>query len=207
MIVEAQWASEKWGYVRFRTEQPPYSILMRGAERSALPTCARYGMGVLVWGPMSGGWLAGKYQKRDEVDLTTGRRRVLPHRFDSNLPGNAAKVAVVDKLLALADDVGCSLPALALGFVMAHPHVTSAIIGPRTVEQLENLISNSNVSLSDDVLDAIDEIVPPGTDVNPEDPAYWPREIQFADLRRRLPKMRCATTEPVYVGHPAASVQ
>ena len=195
-IVEAQWASERWGYVRMRTEQPPYSILMRGSERSALPTCARYKMGVLVWGPMSGGWLAGKYQDREAVDLTTGRRRVLPHRFDSSLPGNAAKVAAVDKLLTLAGEAGVTLPALALGFVMAHPSVTSAIIGPRTVGQLEDLIAHAGTSLSDDVLDAIDEIVPPGTDVNPEDPAYWPREIQIADLRRRSPKLRCALDEP-----------
>ena len=192
MIVEAQWASERWHYVRFRTEQPPYSILMRGAERSVFPTCSRYGMGVLVWGPMSGGWLAGKYQDGEAVVLTTGRRRVLPHRFDSRVPGNAAKVAVVDKLLALAGEAGITLPALALGFVMAHPSVTSAIIGPRTVEQLGDLIAHAGTSLPDDVLDAIDAIVSPGTDVNPDDPAYWPREIRIADLRRRPPKLRSA---------------
>jgi aryl-alcohol dehydrogenase-like predicted oxidoreductase len=192
MIVEAQWTSERRNLVRFRTEQPPYSILMRGSEKSVLPTCGRYGMGVLVWGPMSGGWLAGKYQKRAEVDLTTGRRRVLPHRFDPELPGNVGKVEAVEKLMGLAAQAGISLPALALGFVMAHPQVTCAIIGPRTVEQLEDLIRCSDVALSDDVLDAIDEIVPPGTDVNRDDPAYWPREILYPDLRRRSMRTRTA---------------
>ena len=142
-IVEAQWVADRRGYARFRCEQPPYSILVRGIEASVLPACQKYGMGVIVWSPLAGGWLTGRYRKDGDIDMTTGRARRLPHRFDPSLPGNQAKLAAVEELIKIAADAGCSLIHLALAFVTAHQGVTSAIIGPRTMDQLTDLMAGA----------------------------------------------------------------
>jgi aryl-alcohol dehydrogenase-like predicted oxidoreductase len=164
-IAEAQHVSERRGLGRFRTEQPPYSILSRGIEASVLPACRRYGMGVLVWSPLAFGFLTGKYRKGRAADLTVGRPTIRPERFDPALPENVAKLDAVEQLIELADGIGCSLPELAVAFTVAHPGVTSAIIGPRTGEQLEGLVKGASLVLDDATLDRIDEIVAPGTDV------------------------------------------
>jgi aryl-alcohol dehydrogenase-like predicted oxidoreductase len=166
-IVEAQWVADRRGHARFRCEQPPYSILVRGIETAVLPTCEQYGMGVIVWSPLAGGWLTGRYRKDADIDMTTGRARRLPHRFDPSLPGNQAKLAAVEELIKVAADAGCSLTHLALAFVTAHQAVTSAIIGPRTMDQLTDLLAGASVTLDDAVLDRIDQIVPPGVNLNP----------------------------------------
>ncbi|MFI9386883.1 aldo/keto reductase [Kutzneria sp. NPDC052558] len=182
-IVEAHWASQKRGYERLRTEQPPYSILNRSIEAAVLPTTQRYGMGTLVWSPLSGGWLAGKY--RGEVDLSTGRASMLPGMFDPTLPDNKRKVEAVEELAKIASDAGVSLTHLSMAFSVAHPGVTSSIIGPRTREQLDDLLAGAEVVLDDDTLDRIDQVVAPGTVLNAGDSHYVPREISETSLRRR----------------------
>ncbi|KUJ65316.1 aldo/keto reductase [Streptomyces albus subsp. albus] len=184
-IVEAQWTSERRGHVRFRSEQPPYSILARSVEAAVLPTAQKYGMGVLTWGPLSAGWLSGRYTKASDIDLTGGRTALERQKFDPSLPENARKLEAVGKLAGLAAESGLSLPHLATAFVRAHPAVTSVIIGPRTMEQLESLLTGADTVLSEDVLDRIDEIVPPGTDLNRADSYYLPPALTDKALRRR----------------------
>ncbi|GAA2370218.1 aldo/keto reductase [Streptomyces cuspidosporus] len=184
-IVEAHWTSERRGHVRFRSEQPPYSILARSVEAAVLPTARQYGMGVLTWGPLSAGWLSGRYTKRSDIDLTGGRSALERHKFDPSLPENARKLEAVGRLAELASDAGLSLPHLAVAFVRSHPAVTSVIIGPRTMEQLDDLLAGADVELSEDVLDRIDEIVPPGTDLNRADSYYEPPALVDKAQRRR----------------------
>jgi aryl-alcohol dehydrogenase-like predicted oxidoreductase len=179
-IVEAQWTAERRGHHRFRTEQPPYSILARGIESAVLPTAQRYGMGVLTYGPLSSGWLSGR------ADPTAGRRVALgPQMFDRTVPGNQAKLEAVEQLSKLATDAGLPLTHLATAFVRSHSAVTSVLIGPRKPEHLEDLLAGAEVQLSDDVLDRIDEIVPPGTNLNQADIYYVPPALEDARLRRR----------------------
>src|SRR6516165_34588 len=140
-IVEAQWVAERRGYVRFRCEQPPYSIFVRGIEAAVLPTCQKYGMGVITWSPLAAGWLTGRYRADTGVDMTGHRAARLPVRFDQSLPGNQAKLGAVEDLIKLAADAGHSLTHLALGFASANPAVTSVIIGPRTMDQLTDLLA------------------------------------------------------------------
>jgi aryl-alcohol dehydrogenase-like predicted oxidoreductase len=185
-IVEAQWVSERRGHVRFRSEQPPYSILARGIEAAVLPTASKYGMGVLTWGPLATGWLSGRYSSAADVSSRgEGRVKGEAHRFDTSLPENAAKLAAVTELGKLAADAGLTLPHLSVGFVLSHPAVTSVIIGPRTMDQLESLLSGTGTVLSSDVLDRIDEIVPPGTDLNKADSYFTPPALRDPSLRRR----------------------
>ncbi len=176
-IVEAQWTAERRGRERFRTEQPPYSLFARGIERDVLPACERYGMGVLPWSPLNGSWLTGRYRKGQEVDLGSGRAARMPARFDPSDPGNQRKLDLVEQLVPVAEEAGCSLTHLAVAFVLEHPAVSSAIIGPRTMEQLQDLLPATEVRLSAEVLDRIDAIVPPGTDVTPTDTGYAPPSL------------------------------
>jgi aryl-alcohol dehydrogenase-like predicted oxidoreductase len=183
MIVEAQWVSERRGLERFRCEQPPYSIFARGIETAVLPTCKQFGMGVIPWSPLAGGWLTGKYRKGDETP-TTGRAARIPDRFDFSKPENQRKLDHVEDLLKLAADAGLSLTHLAMAFVLEHPAVTAAIIGPRTMEQLTDVLGGADVRLSDEVLDRIDELVPPGTTLNAAD-AGWESPSLRRSARRR----------------------
>jgi aryl-alcohol dehydrogenase-like predicted oxidoreductase len=182
-IVEAQWAAHKRGRERFVCEQPPYSLLIRGVENDVLPTARRYGMGVIPWSPLAGGWLSGRYRKDDEVP-TSRRAQMLPSRYDMTIPGNQRKLEAADALATLAEEAGISLIEMALAFVIRHPAVTAAIIGPRTMEHLESQLSAADVELSDDVLDRIDEIVPPGVNVNPADGGQ-PNPALEPEARRR----------------------
>jgi aryl-alcohol dehydrogenase-like predicted oxidoreductase len=183
MIVEAQWVAEKRGRERYVCEQPPYSILTRGIEADVLPVCRSYGMGVIPWSPLAGGWLTGRYRKDQEVP-TSRRAALVPHRYDMSLPGNQAKLKAAEALAQLAEQTGVSLIHLALAFVIRHPAITAAIIGPRTMEQLESQLGADEVQLSDEVLDRIDEIVPPGTNLNPRD-AGWENPALAPEARRR----------------------
>jgi aryl-alcohol dehydrogenase-like predicted oxidoreductase len=182
-IVEAQWVAERRGRERFMTEQPPYSILVRGIERDVLPTAQSFGMGVLPWSPLAGGWLSGRFGAGQ--DNTSRRAERVPGRYDLDLPANRRKLEIVTELAAVADAAGVTLLELALAFVLEHPAVSSAIIGPRTMDQLESQLSAPEVRLAADVLDRIDELVPPGTNVNPEDAGWQPRVLTDARLRRR----------------------
>jgi aryl-alcohol dehydrogenase-like predicted oxidoreductase len=184
-IVEAQWVAERRGLERFRTEQPPYSIVNRGIEREVLPACERYGMGALVWSPLAMGLLTGKYRKGQQTD--SPRMNFAPGRLT-----HERKLDVVEELIPLAEKAGVSMVHLAMAFAVAHPGVTSAIIGPRTMEHLEDLLAGAEVTLDDEVLDRIDEIVPPGTDVDPGDVSYAPPGIEQAGLRRRPAGQRSA---------------
>ena len=192
-IVEAQWVAQARGHVRFRCEQPPYSIFVRGIEAAVLPTCQKYGMGVIAWSPLAGGWLTGRYRQDTGVDMSSGRAQRLPQRFDPSLPGNKAKLAAVEELIKIAADAGCSLTHLALAFVVAHPAVTAAIIGPRTMEQLTDLLAGAEVALDDDILDRIDQIVPPGTNLNPADAGWQPPALTDPAARRRPQDARAAS--------------
>jgi aryl-alcohol dehydrogenase-like predicted oxidoreductase len=183
LIVEAQWTAERRSRERFVCEQPPYSILVRGIEQDVLPTCRRYGMGVIPWSPLAGGWLTGRYRKGEEVP-TSHRAARIPQRYDMSLPGNQRKLEAADALAQVAEEAGLSLIDMALAFVLEHPAVTSAIIGPRTMEQLESQLGAADVTLSADVLDRIDEIVPPGTNLNPTD-AGWQNPALAPPERRR----------------------
>ena len=183
MVVEAHWASERRGRERLSTEQPPYSILVRGIEGDLLQVCREYEMGVLSWSPLAGGWLSGRYGTGQENKSRRAER--MPARYDLSLPANAAKLAAVDQLSELAAKAGHSLSELAVAFVLAHPAVTSAIIGPRTMEQLTSLLDAANTLLGHDVLDAIDQIVPPGQDLNIGDHGWVPPWVEEASLRRR----------------------
>jgi aryl-alcohol dehydrogenase-like predicted oxidoreductase len=181
-VVEAQWVADKRGHRRFVTEQPPYSILVRAIERELLPTCERFGIAVIPWSPLAGGWLSGRYRKG--ADLPESRRaQMVPGRYDLLLPENQRKLEAADALAELADEAGISLIEMSLAFLLEHPAVTAPIIGPRTLEQLESQLPAAEVRLSQEVLDRIDEIVPPGTTVNPVDDGWTPPAL--ADPRRR----------------------
>jgi aryl-alcohol dehydrogenase-like predicted oxidoreductase len=182
-IVEAQWEAERRSRERFATEQPPYSILVRGIEKDVLPMCEKYGMGVLSWSPLAGGWLSGAFGSGKEN--TSRRSAMLPHHYDLTMPGNQQKLEAVTALSDVADDAGLSLIQLALGFVLEHPGITSPIIGPRTMEHLESQLAALDVRISADMLDAIDDIVPPGIDLNATDVGWVPAPIADPSLRRR----------------------
>uniref|UniRef100_A0AAU2W4H5 Aldo/keto reductase n=1 Tax=Streptomyces sp. NBC_00008 TaxID=2903610 RepID=A0AAU2W4H5_9ACTN len=184
-VVEAQWTAERRGLERFRTEQPPYSILNRGIEREVLPVCERYGMGAMVWSPLAQGLLTGRFRKgagTDSVRAARGYRHLSDER----------RLDTVEKLIPVAQEAGMSLTHLAMAFAIAHPGVTSAIIGPRTMEHLDDLLAGEGTVLTDEVFDRIDAIVPPGTDVGTLDMAYDPPAIGQAALRRRVPGERSA---------------
>ena len=182
-IVEAQWVAERRGRERFMCEQPPYSMLVRGVEADVLPTCRRHGMGVIPWSPLAGGWLSGRYRKgQDAPDSSRAQR--LPGRYDLSLPANQRKLEIVDALAELAEDAGHTLIELALAFVIRHPAVNAAIIGPRTMEQLDSQLPALDVKLAPDVLDRVDEIVAPGTNVNDQD-AGWQNPALRPEARRR----------------------
>jgi aryl-alcohol dehydrogenase-like predicted oxidoreductase len=183
-LVEAQWVAADRRYVKPRAEQPPYSMLARGVERSVLPTCERYGVGVLTWAPLNGGWLTGKYNDATAPPAESRADRQ-PDHFDYGTSVHDRKLALVARLLEVARDAGVSLTHLAHAFVLAHPAVTSAILGPRTLPQLQDVLAGVDVTATADVLDAIDAIIPPGTDVNPADAGYEPLSITDASARRR----------------------
>jgi aryl-alcohol dehydrogenase-like predicted oxidoreductase len=182
-IVEAQWVAEKRGRDRFICEQPPYSILVRAVEAEVLPTCQKFGMAVIPWSPLAGGWLTGRIRKGQEPQ--TNRAKRVPARYDLSEPGNQRKLDAVEDLAKLAEEAGLSMIDMSLAFVLAHPAVTAPIIGPRTMEQLESQLGAADVRLSADVLDRIDEIVPPGTTLSRADAGWDPPALTDKKLRRR----------------------
>jgi aryl-alcohol dehydrogenase-like predicted oxidoreductase len=182
-IVEAQWVAERRGRERFVCEQPPYSLLVRGVEADVLPTCRRYGIGVIPWSPLAGGWLSGRWRKGAD-DLTSRRSVMLPARYDLSIPENQRKLDAADALAGLAEEAGLSLIEMATAFVLRHPAVTAAIIGPRTMEHLESQLPAAEVELSDELLDRIDDIVKPGVNVNPVDQGWENPALQPAARRR-----------------------
>jgi aryl-alcohol dehydrogenase-like predicted oxidoreductase len=184
-IVEAQWTARDRVRERFLSEQPPYSILTRGIEVDVLPTCMRYGMGVISYSPLAGGWLSGRYREGTEPAAPASpARRALANRFDLSLAVNQRKLDAVEQLAELAEKAGITLIQLAIAFVLRHPAVSSVIIGPRTMEHLESQLAAADVELPDDVLDRIDEIVPPGTTINPAD-GGWVSPVLEPAARRR----------------------
>jgi aryl-alcohol dehydrogenase-like predicted oxidoreductase len=182
-IVEAQWAARDRHLQRFVTEQPPYSILVRGIEADVLPTCAKYGMGVIPWAPLASGWLSGRWRKGAEQPGSARAER-LPARYDLSLPGNRRKLDAADELAQLADEAGIPLIQIAIAFVANHPAVTAPIIGPRTMEHLESQLPAADIVLDPALLDRIDEIVAPGTNLNPAD-AGWANPALESAARRR----------------------
>jgi aryl-alcohol dehydrogenase-like predicted oxidoreductase len=186
-IVEAHWISERRSRARLQTEQPPYSILARAVEADVLPTCQQFGMSAVVWSPLNGGWLSGKYRRGVEAPADARAVRE-PDHFDYGDPGDPIrerKLDAVEQLLKLAAEAGTSLIHMSLGFVLAHPAVSSAIIGPRTMDQLLDHLGAEHAVLDDQLLDAIDRVVPPGTNVNRRDAGWAPPAVQQANMRRR----------------------
>jgi aryl-alcohol dehydrogenase-like predicted oxidoreductase len=184
-IVEAQWVAERRGYERFRCEQPPYSILDRGIERDVLPVAERFGMGTIVWSPLAQGLLTGRVRKGGQSDLRRSGQ-YFSHLADER------RIDAVEQLIPLAAEAGVSLTHLAMAFVIAHRGVTAALLGPRTMEHLDDLLAGAEVVLSDEILDQIDAIVPPGTDIGQLDMAYHPPAIADPALRRRPADQRTA---------------
>ena len=183
-IVDAQWVAERRGLERFRTEQPPYSILSRGIEADVLPVAERFGMGVVVYSPLAQGMLTGRVRKGQKTDLR--RAGLVKHLSDER------RIDAVEQLIPVAQEAGLKMTHMAMAFAVAHPAVTSALIGPRTMEQLEDTLAGAEVTLSDELLDRIDEIVPPGTDVGTLDQAYRPPALLRPSLRRRPVEQRQA---------------
>ena len=168
---------------RFVTEQPPYSVLVRAVEADVLPTCVRHGMAVISYSPLAGGWLSGRWRK-DAGQRSSSRAWRLPERFDLSQPANQRKLDAVEQLARLAEEAGLTLIQLAIAFALNHPAVTAPIIGPRTMEQLESQLAAADVVLDEAVLDRIDEIVPPGTTINPVDNSFDNPALQPAARRR-----------------------
>jgi aryl-alcohol dehydrogenase (NADP+) len=187
-IVEAQCVAERRGLARFRTEQPPYSILNRSTEREVLSVCQTYGMGVLVWSPLAKGMLTGRYRRGQRLPDSL-RVKMFPEQM-----ANDRNLDAVERLVPIAEAAGLSLTHLGMAFVMAHPGVTSAILGPRTLQQLDDLLAGADVVLSDEILDRIDEVVAPGTDAGPMGAVYMPPALTQASLRRRPVAERAAGT-------------
>jgi aryl-alcohol dehydrogenase (NADP+) len=185
-IVEAQWVAERRGLARFRTEQPPYSILNRSTEREVLPLCQRYGMGALVWSPLAKGMLTGRYRKGQPLPDSM-RAKAFPEQM-----ADERNLDAVERLIPIAEAAGLSLTHMGMAFVMAHPGVTSAILGPRTMQQLDDLLAGADVVLSDEILDRIDEVVAPGADAGPMGAVYVPPALTQASLRRRPVAERAA---------------
>jgi len=183
-IVAAQWVAEKRGHARFVCEQPPYSMLVRGVETEVLPVLQKHGLGAITWSPLAGGWLTGRWRKGEAAPESTRAER-LPLRYDLSLPGNQRKLEAAEALVHLAEEAGMPLIQMAIAFVLNHPAVTSAIIGPRTMEQLESQLGADTVQLDDALLDRIDTIVPPGTNFSFADAGWTPGSIEDATRRRR----------------------
>ncbi len=182
-IVEAHWASERRGLGRFVTEQPPYSILVRSAERDVLPVAQRYGMGVIPWSPLAGGWLTGRFRKNQENPQSSRAQR-MPAVYDVSLPHNQAKLEAVEQLAVLAEEAGLSMVHMSLAFTLAHPAITAPIVGPRTMDQLESQLGAAEVTLTHDVLDRIDEIVAPGATLSEIERGFVPPSLSDPALRR-----------------------
>jgi aryl-alcohol dehydrogenase-like predicted oxidoreductase len=182
-IVQAQWAAREHHLSRYVTEQPGYSILQRGIETHVLPVTEEYGLGVLVWSPLASGWLSGAVRKGQAI--STNRSAARPEGFDLGIPSNQARLDAVERVVKVADQAGLTLIQLALGFVTAHPAVTSAIIGPRTLDHLHSQLAAADTVLSADVLDVIDEIVAPGVDLAPNEKFDTPPALLEPALRRR----------------------
>lgn len=183
-IVEAQWVAERRGRERFVTEQPPYNILVRNIENEVLPVAQRFGMGVIPYSPLAGGWLSGRYRAESQDGPMSPARQRLANRFDLSLPENQRKLDAAERLAQLAEEAGLTLIQLAIAFVLRHPAITAPIIGPRTREHLESQLAAADVVLSDDVLDRIDEIVPPGLTINPAENG-WVSPALAPGARRR----------------------
>jgi len=197
-IVEGQQVARQRGYQRPVSEQPPYSILARAAERELFHVTQRYDIAVLPWSPLAGGWLSGRH-RRGEEQPTSNRASRTPGRFNLDSAANASKLEAAFQLGELAEEAGLSLIHLALAFVLEHPAVTSAIIGPRTLEQLESQLGAVDVRLSEDVLNRIDEIVPPGVTLNDADTGYAP--ISLTDPLRRRGGSAGLGTRPPFPEH------
>ncbi len=183
-IVQAQWTARDRGHLPFRCEQPPYSILTRNIEHDVLPTCEQYGLGVIPYSPLAGGWLSGRYRKDTETQGPTSSARPA-NRFDMSDPANQRKLTAADALAQLAEQAGLTLIELALAFVLRHPAITAAIIGPRTMGHLESQLTAADIELSEDVLDRIDEIVAPGTTIYVADNGWTQQSLNPAHRRRR----------------------
>jgi aryl-alcohol dehydrogenase-like predicted oxidoreductase len=182
-VVQAQWAAREHHLSRYTTEQPSYSILQRGVETDVLPVAEQYGLGVLVWSPLASGWLSGAVRAGQEI--STNRSAAMPQRFDLSIPSNQARLDAVEQLAKIAERADLTMVQLALGFVTAHPAVTSALIGPRTLDHLRSQLAAADTVLPADVLDEVDSVVAPGVDLAAHEKFDTPPALLDPSLRRR----------------------
>lgn len=195
LLVEAQWAATRTGRSKPATEQAPYSILARGAERAVFPVAQKFALGVLTWSPLAGGWLSGRHVAGSEAPPSARAARI-PARHDPTLPINRTKRELAIRLADVAAEAGLTLPELAVAFVLRHPAVSSVLVGPRTHQHLESLLHVPDIHLEDSVLDAIDEIVPPGVTINRADEGWLPPWLDSRDpAGRRRPAPRRAAVD------------
>ena len=187
-IVEALWAADRRGRERVHTTQPPYSIFVRNSEAALLPSCRRHGLGVIAYSPLNGGWLTGRY-RHDRPSAKTVRNAHYPEKFDPSIPHNRRKLDALDELAVIAADAGISLTHLALGFVTAHPVVSSALVGPRTPDQLAGQLGALDLRLDDEVLARIDAVVPPGSVIDLADAGYRAGPAEVAWHERRIDRV------------------
>jgi aryl-alcohol dehydrogenase-like predicted oxidoreductase len=186
MLVESAWVAEKRQREVFVAEQAQYSLMARAVEAAVLPTCQRLSMGVIAWSPLAGGWLTGKYRRGQEVPAgSRAAEGKVTIRFFTESPANERKYDLVESLATLADQAGLTLLQLALAWVDRHPAITSTLLGPRTTEQFASLLGALDARLDDEMLDLIDLLITPGTDVNPADLGYLPPWIVDSSRRRR----------------------
>ncbi|MGE0881124.1 MAG: aldo/keto reductase [Acidimicrobiia bacterium] len=185
MIVEYRHVADRMGTNRMYCEQLPYNVFVRHVEPNVLPTCLRYGLGVIVWSPLNMGWLAGRYRRDAGVPQDSRVARGAPGvSYDESNAVTNRKLDLVEALTAVAAEAGLSLNHLAHAWVLEHPAITSAIIGPRTPEQLEGSIGAGDAVLSSDVLDRIDQLCPPGEDIDPSDTKPFNAHMRRAARRR-----------------------
>ncbi len=162
-LVEALWEADNRHFARFICEQPPYHLFDRRIESEVLPVCRKYGTAVIPWSPLAGGWLSGKYRKGQPLPEVGRHLKQVTEKQDD--PGVQRRLDTVERLLPLAQEIGCTLSQLALAWNMAQPGITSPIIGPRTMEQLEDNLGALEVKLDAGVLERIDRICPKGQSI------------------------------------------
>ncbi|HET9210979.1 MAG TPA: aldo/keto reductase [Thermoanaerobaculia bacterium] len=160
-IVETLWLSDKHGWERFVSLQPPYSILRRVMEAEHFPMSLKFGIANIVWSPLEGGWLSGKYRRGAGNPKDSQRAEKWIGDIDN--PKFQRRLDIVEQLLPLAEEKGVPLARFANAWALRHPAVTSVILGPRTMEQLEDSLRALDVQITGEDARRIDELVAPGT--------------------------------------------
>jgi aryl-alcohol dehydrogenase-like predicted oxidoreductase len=170
-MVESLWISDRRRLERFVSTQPPYSIFTREAERAIFPVCREHGFGAIVWSPIEGGWLSGRYRKgrplpaESRATNDTEFGAFVASQFDLSTERSQRRLDAVEVLVGLAEELGVSLARYATAWTLQHPAVTSAIIGPRVREHLDDTLRAVDVRIPPEHQARIDALVSPGTNL------------------------------------------